>query len=120
MLAAYLYSPVSILFGEIRFTLQDSRQAAAKANSTSPAPAMATNPVGTEKVHFTIPIPRKNREINGLINKQLTISPSTVAPTIAGRKESAVCSINCPLVKPSAFRIPYSCFFLPSSNRTSR
>ena len=103
---AIFYSPTSKFRGAIFLILRDNRQAIAKDKSTSPIPAMEINPIGTMKVHFTMPNPLKNSDISGFITRPPTISPMMVEMMIAGINESAVCKISCFVVKPSAFNMP--------------
>lgn len=84
--------------GAIFLIRRESRQAIPKASATNPAPAAAMNPIGTIKVHFTIPMPLRNSAIKGLINRPLNISPTAVDRIMAGIKLRAVCRINCPVV----------------------
>ena len=77
-----------------------------KASRTSPAPAMAMNPAGTVKVHFTMPIPLRKKAVRGLMIREFIISPVMVESRTAGMKLSAVCRMSCLVVKPSAFMIP--------------
>ena len=57
----------AVILGATFLILKDSRHSVAKANSRSPAPAIAMAPTGTVKVHFTIPIPLKNSAVSGLM-----------------------------------------------------
>ena len=72
----------------------------------SPIPAIIEKTTGILNVHFTIPSELKNSDISGFITRQLTIIPTTVESIIAGRNESAVCSISCFVVKPNDLSIP--------------
>ena len=93
-------------FGVILLIFRDNRHAIPNAASIIPIPASILYPTGTVNVHFTIPKSFKNTATIGLIIKLHTVTPTTVERTTAGMKESAVCKINCPVVKPRDFRIP--------------
>lgn len=90
----------------MRFMRSDNRQVSAKDSATSAAPPTAVKPIGTVNVHLTIPMPLKNSAVNGLIIRHDSASPMTVDSIIAGMKESAVCNISRPVVKPIAFNTP--------------
>lgn len=77
-----------------------------KDNNISPIPATITNVKGILNVHFTTPRPLIKSAVSGFIIRQQTISPTTVDIIIDGINESAVCTINCLVVKPIDFKIP--------------
>lgn len=101
-----IYSLASIVLGAIFLILYDIRHAEANANSTSAAAAAAINGTGTVNVHFTIPRSLKNHAISGFMIKQQMVILAIVERMTAGIKENAVWTTSCPVVKPSAFKIP--------------
>ena len=88
------YSPESNALGAIFLIFKDNRQTVANENSTSPAPTMAINPIGTVNVHFTIPMPLKNNAVKGLMMILHTLNPTIVETIVAGINDSVVCRIS--------------------------
>lgn len=50
--------------------------------------------------------PLKNRAVSGLMMKPHTVSPKAVDSRTVGMKDSAICKISWPVVKPRAFMMP--------------